>query len=81
MSLNANYMNLFKNSRDASHFANLARQIYPNRSQFAIEAYKDVTRELLVNLYAEQDDDLHLRTNVYPGDSLRVRRQMSKSVK
>jgi len=45
MSLNAHNMVLFKNPRDATQFANLARQMYPNRSQFAVEAYKDATRE------------------------------------
>jgi len=73
MSLNAHYMVLFKNPRDASQFANLARQMYPKRSQFALEAYKDSTREpysyLLVDLRPEQDDDLRLRTNIFPGET------------
>jgi len=37
-------MVLFKNPRDASQFANLARQMYPKQWQFAVEAYKDATR-------------------------------------
>ena len=73
MSLNAHYMILFKNPRDASQFANLARQMYPKRSQFAVEAYKDATREpysyLLIDLRPEQDDDLRLRTNIFPGET------------
>jgi len=73
ISLNAHYMVLFKNPRDASQFANLARQMYPKKSQFAVEAYKDATREpysyLLVDLRPEQDDDLRLRTNVFPGET------------
>jgi len=73
MSLNAHYMVLFKNPRDATQFANLARQIYPKRSQFAVEAYKDATREpysyLLVDLRPEQDDDLRLRTTIFPGET------------
>ena len=72
ISLNAHYMVLFKNPRDASQFANL-RQMYPKRSQFAVEAYKDATREpysyLLVDLRPEQDDDLRLQTNVFPGET------------
>jgi len=39
-------MVLFKNPLDASQFASLARQMYPNRPVFAMEAYKDATREL-----------------------------------
>jgi len=73
MSLNAHYMVLFKNPRDVSQFANLARQMYPKRSQFAVEAFKDATREpysyLLVDLRPEQDDDLRLRTNIFPGET------------
>ena len=42
MSLNAHYMVLFMNPRDVSQFANLARQMYPKSSQFAVEAYRDV---------------------------------------
>jgi len=68
VSLNAHYMVLFKNQGDASQFANLARQMYPKTSQFAVEAYKDATREpysyLLVDLRPEQDEDLRLRSNI-----------------
>ena len=45
ISLNSHYIVLFKNLRDASQFASLARQTYPHKSAFAIEAYKDATRE------------------------------------
>jgi len=73
ISLNAHYMVLFKNPRDASQFASLARQMYPNRSAFAVEAYKDATRRpfsyLFVDLRPEQDEDLRLRTNIFPGDT------------
>jgi len=72
MSLNAHYMVLFKNPRDASQFANPARQMYPKTSKFAVEAYKDATKEaysyLLVDLRQEQDEYLRLRTNIFPGE-------------
>jgi len=61
MSLNAHYMVLFKNPRDVSQFANLARQMYPKSSQFAIGVCKDATCQpysyLLVDLRLEQDED------------------------
>ena len=73
ISLNSHYMVLFKNPRDASQFASLARQMYPNQSAFAVEAYKDATREpysyLLVDLRPEQDEELRLRTGIFPGDT------------
>ena len=72
ISLNSYYMVLFKNPRDASQFASLARQMYPNRSGFAVEAYKDATREtysyLLIDLRPDQDENLRLRSNIFPGD-------------
>jgi len=73
MSLNAHYMVLFKNPRDVSQFANLARQMYPKTSQFAVEAYRDATREpysyLIVDLRPEQDEELRLRTKIFPGET------------
>ena len=73
MSLNAHYMVLFKNPTDVSQFANLARRMYPKTSQFAVEAYTDATREpyryLLVDLRPKQDEELRLRTNIFPGDT------------
>ena len=36
MSLNAHCMVLFKNPRDVSQFANLAKQMYPKSSQLAV---------------------------------------------
>lgn len=73
ISLNSHYMVLFKNPRDASQFSNLARQMYPKTSKFAVEAYKDATRQpysyLLVDLRPEQDEDLRLRTNIFPGET------------
>ena len=36
ITLNAHYLILFKNPRDAGQFAILARQMYPNSSKFAI---------------------------------------------
>ena len=66
-------MVLFENPTDASKFANLARQMYPKKWHFAVDAYKDATLEpytyLLVDLRAEQDDDLRLRTNFFPGEN------------
>jgi len=73
MSLNAHYMVLFKNPTDATQFATLARHMYPKTSQSAVEAYKNATREphsyLLVDLRPEQDDDLQLRTNIFPDET------------
>jgi len=69
ISLNAHYLVLFKNPRDATQFATLERQMYPNSSKFAIEAYKDATSVpcgyLLIDLKLDQDERCRLRTNVF----------------
>ena len=47
--------------------------MYPNKSAFAVEEYKDATKKpysyLLVDLRPEQDEDLRLRTNVFPDET------------
>jgi len=47
ISLNAHYLVLFKNRRDAGQFAIFARQRYPICWKFAIEGYEDATSFLL----------------------------------
>jgi len=72
ISLNAQYIALFKNPRDNGQFAHLAKQLYPHNSCYALDAYIDATREpygyLLLDLRSEQDEDLRLRTHIFPGE-------------
>ena len=72
LSLNSHYIVLFKNARDATQVANLARQMYPGKSTFMIEAFKNATSApygyLLIDLKQETDDKLRLRTGIFPGD-------------
>jgi len=72
ISLNVQYIVLFKNPRDSSQFIHLAKQLYPHNSPFAHEAYVDATKRpysyILLDLRSDQDDDLHLSTNIFPGE-------------
>lgn len=76
VSLNSHYMILFKNPRDVSQFAVLAKQMYPNCSKFAIEAYKDATGcpygYLLVDLKPDMEEQYRLRTNIFPDEYTHV---------
>ena len=76
LSLNAHYLVLLKNARDASQVANLARQMYHEKSAFMIEAFKNATSApygyLLIELKQEIDDKFRLRTGLFPGDDLFV---------
>ena len=72
LSLNSHYIVLFKNARDATQVANLARQKYPGKSAFMIEAFENATSApygyLLIDLKQDTDDKLRLRTGIFPGD-------------
>ena len=61
-----------KNARDATQVANLARQMYPGKSTFMIEAFKNARSApygyLLIDLKQETDDKLRLRTGIFPSD-------------
>jgi hypothetical protein len=65
LSLNMDYIVLFKNVRDATQISHLARQMYPNNSKFLISAYEQATREPYNHLF------LDLKPN--GNESLRVR--------
>ena len=69
----ANYIILFKNVRDQTQFSVLARQMFPNNTKYAIEAYKDATRVpygyLVIDLKPETDDNLRLRTQILPNET------------
>ena len=73
ISLNSQYMVVFKNPRDASQLANLARQMYPGRSAFVQEAFADATASpygyLLIDLKQKTPDDMRLRLSVLPDDA------------
>ena len=60
MNLNTHYIVLFKNPRNVGQVAILARQMYPGKSQFVVEAYEDATRKpcgyLLIDMRPETDD-------------------------
>jgi len=72
ITLNAPYLVLFKNPRDAGQLAILARQMYPNTSNFAMEAYADATSVsygyILVDLKPDQDEQCRFRTNIFSGE-------------
>ena len=72
ISLNAHYMVLFKNVRDATQVHCLARQMFPKNSEAMMQGYRDATGKpygyLLVDLTQSMDDRYRLRTKIFPGD-------------
>ncbi len=72
ISLNTHYIVMFKNPRDATQVASLARQMYPGRSKFLVEAFRDVTSKsygyLLIDRKPDTDERYRIRTNIFPSD-------------
>ena len=72
MNLNTHYIVLFKNPRDAGQVATLARQMYPGKSKFVVEAFRDATEKpygyLLIDLKPETNENYRFRTNIFPDD-------------
>ena len=71
VSLNAHYMVIFKNPRDASQISHLARQMYPGRGKYLQEAFAHATSKpygyLLVDARQETPEHLRLRMNIFLG--------------
>ena len=74
ISLNVQYMIVFKNPRDASQITKLAKQIYPGRIKFMQEAFNDATTVpysyLMIDLKQDTPECLRLRTTVLPDDTV-----------
>lgn len=72
ISLNSNYIVVFKNPRDSSQIRFLARQICPDNPLFLQEAYQDATRGphsyLLLDLRQDTPDNCRFRTCIFPFD-------------
>lgn len=70
ISLNCNYITLFKNPRDSSQINQLARQVFPNKHRFLQGAYKQATERphgyLLIDLTQNTPDELRVMTNIFP---------------
>ena len=68
MSLNSDYLVIFKNPRDTSSIGNLAKQMMPGNSRFLQWAYRDATLKpftyLFIDLRADTDERVRYRTNI-----------------
>jgi hypothetical protein len=73
ITLNAQYLILFKNVRDKSQIAHLARQMYPGNARHMVEAYTDATSEpftyLFIDLKPNTDEKHRLKACIFPDDT------------
>jgi hypothetical protein len=73
ISLNCNYMIIFKNPRDKSQINVLARQIFPNNISYFLESYTDAVENksfsyLLIDLKQATLDKNRVQTGIIPGE-------------
>lgn len=72
ISLNANYLVVFKNPRDKSQISFLARQVWPENPRFLQEIYNDATSVphgyLLLDMKQSTPDRFRFRTRIFPSD-------------
>ena len=70
ISINAQYMVLFKNPQDITQVVNLAKQMFPGRVKYMPEAFRDATSVphgyLFVDLKQYTSEHLRLRSNIIP---------------
>lgn len=72
ISLNAQYLVIYKNPRDKSQITHLGRQLYPGQTKYVQEAYNDATKNpygyLLIDLKANTLESHRLRTHIFPNE-------------
>jgi hypothetical protein len=70
ISLDAHYMIIFKNPRDASQIRCLANQLFPGKGQFLVESYKQATSRphgyLLLDLTQSTLDNRRVLSDILP---------------
>ena len=69
ISLNSDYMAMFKNPRDKTQFTNLAKQFIPRKYKFLLWTFEDATKlprsYLLLDMRPEADDKLWVRAKIF----------------
>lgn len=74
--LNCNYMILLKSPQDALQITSVARQIFPRKQKFLLEAYADATSQphgyIMIDLSQQTPDNLRVRTKIFPNENTEV---------
>lgn len=72
ISLNSEYLCIFKNLRDSHQVSLLGSQIFPGQSKSFLECYKDAVKSpysyLFIDLTANSSDLVRLRTKIFPDE-------------
>ena len=70
--LNTNYLVLFKSPRDVSSIRYLGQQIFPGKSQYLIDSYRDATIKphsyLFLDFHQNTKESDRIKTGIIPGE-------------
>ena len=70
ISLNSDFMVIFKNPRDASQFTHLAKQVRPHNIKFLQHAYQDAVEKpysyLFLDLHPTTPEEHRVRARIFP---------------
>jgi len=76
ISLNSDYLVIFKNARDQSQIHHLARQFMPTNSKFLTWAYNDATKEphsyLMIDVTPTTSDQFRVTTKILPHEAPQI---------
>ena len=72
ISLQADYIVLFRNPRDMLSISHFARQVCPGKSNVLVDIYREATKKpysyLLMDFHQMTNNHLRFRTNIFKGD-------------
>ena len=72
ISLNSHYFVIFRNPRNSLGISTLARQMFPGRTDYLMESFRDGTRRsygyLVIDCHQLTPENMRLRTNILPGE-------------
>jgi hypothetical protein len=76
IALNCHYLIILNNPRDKAQIHHLARQMFPNKSNFLIEAYEDATQEkygyLFLDFKQSTDNKHRVQSGILPDQTRMV---------
>ena len=72
ISLNSHYFVIFRNPRDSLGISTLAKQMFPGRTDYLMESFRDATSRpygyLVIDCHQLTPENVRLRTNILPGE-------------
>ena len=71
-SLNSHYLVIFRYSRNSLGISTLAKQMFPGRTDYLMESFRDATSRpygyLVIDCHQLTPENMHLRTIILPGE-------------